>query len=120
MTLIGLLILAIVAALAWVLFGRPVFERLGWMQPLPHDVGEWRDRVAAWVRNSATVALGKLQLWFGAVLELALQLGDVLNVPGLKEQLESVGLGRGFAIALIAVGILTILARTRKGSVEPV
>ena len=119
MKLIGLLILAVAFAIAWVLFGRPVFERMGWLQPLPCDLGDWRNRVAAWVRNSTTVALGKLQVWFGAVLELALQLGDVLAVPGLREQLESVGLGRGFAIALIIVGILTILARTRRGSMEP-
>jgi hypothetical protein len=120
MKLIGLLILVVMLTVAWVLFGRPVFERMGWLKPLPHDVGEWRDRISAWVRHSATVALGKLQVWFGAMLELALQLGDVMNVPGLREQLDSAGLGRGFAVALIVVGILTILARTRKGSAEPV
>jgi len=120
MKLVGLLVLALACALAWVLYGRPVFERMGWLMPLSPGFGAWRDRIAAWVRHSATVALGKLQMWFGFVLEFALQLGDALNVPGLREQLEAAGLGRGFAIALIVVGILTILARTRKGSMEPV
>jgi hypothetical protein len=121
MILLMLAVTAIAVALLWVLYGRPVFERMGWFNPLPDEALEgWRDRLAAWVRNSATVALGKLQVWFGVVLELALQLGDVLNVPGLREQLEFVGLGRAFAIALVVVGVLTILARTRKGSGEPV
>jgi hypothetical protein len=120
MTLIVLVIVAVMFAFVWALFGRPVFERMGWLSPLPHGLDGWRDRLAAWARNSATVALGKLQVWFGALLELALQLGDVLIVTGLKEQLESAGLGRAFAITLIVVGILTILARTRKGSAEPV
>jgi hypothetical protein len=119
MKLIGLLLLAIAAALAWALFVRPLFERIGWLRPLPCDLDDWRNRVVAWVRSSATVALGKLQVWFGCVLEIALRLSDALAVPGLKEQLESVGLGRSFAVAMIIVGVLTVLARTRKGSMEP-
>ncbi len=109
MKLIGLLIVTVLLVILYVLYIRPLFERLGWVHALPPAYLSYRDRLAAWARNSATMAIAKMMTWCGAMLQAAAS----LDVAEIKAQLADLGLGPKFGIALAVLGIIVMLARLR-------
>ena len=113
MTLTIIIILTLIGLPIYILFCRQLFEKMGWVRPLPADFASWRDRIAAWARRSTTVAVAKLQIVFGTLLEVLINAGEAFNLPEVKEQLHAVGLGRGLSIALIVLGVITYFARMR-------
>lgn len=101
------------AALIHVLFLRPALERRGLVRALPPEVATWRDRIAAAVCRSATIAWGWLCVFFGAAWGLVQQAADALGDPEVKTQVMALIPPEWAWLAVIAFGVVTILARLR-------
>jgi|SRR5579884_790379 len=101
------------AALAHVLFLRPALERRGLVRPLPPEVATWRDRIAAAVSHSATIAWGWLCIFFGSAWGLVQQAADALGDPEIKTQVMALIPPEWAWLAVIGFGIVTIIARLR-------
>ena len=71
------------------------------------------DRVKAWCWHSLTIFVGYVQFVVGAIIALLPLLAEVLASPEVKSQILSWTPDKWDGVALMAIAIVTILARFR-------
>lgn len=94
------------------------------MSSLPlADRSLWAKFKARW-RSSWTVVWGQLQLFLGALAAifapLLSSLGDIVTSPDVKNALGSVPMPVWFGSAFAVAGLLTIILRLRRHSIDPI
>jgi hypothetical protein len=100
--------------LSYVLFLRPLFEKAGWVKPLPADVVTWRDRIANGVRNSVTIVWGWIVTLSGSALLLPQIFAELFNDPAMQARVVAlIPNAKIIAILFVVAGVGTIIARLR-------
>ena len=97
----------IALALAYLAYLRPYLERAGIVRELPG--GSVFARLRGYVRDSITIAWGYLMQLVGLAIESA----SLIDREQVRQTLVDLGLGEWFGVALVAIGVLTVLARLR-------
>lgn len=113
---IALVVLAGIAlALVYVLWLRPVLEKIGIVRPLPDDVSGVRNRLSAYIGQSWTIAWQWIVGAVGTAFTLVLSFAETIGQPELKAQIAQVFKDhpQGVTLGFIIVALITGMARMR-------
>lgn len=110
-------VLLVLVLLAYVLYLRPLFEKAGWVKPLPENAVTWRDRIAVGVRNSATIVWGWIVTLSGSALLLPQIFAELFNDPQMQARVVAlIPNAKVVAVLFVIAGVGTIIARLRTAS----
>jgi hypothetical protein len=110
-----ILLAGILLAAGYVMYLRPVFERLGVVRALPADVSGCLARIKAYVDQSWTMAWQMLVGFVSSAFTVALTFAETFGMADVKADVKAAfvnypeAVGAGF----LAVAIITAIARAR-------